>query len=118
MIDLLRDNVVGRSIRAFEIHGINALKTVDPPIDVLVGATVDDASIGEGGQLQLTCGDVELTVDLARTGGIEHREVVAPWERCGNRIPPTGRLLLADGGGIDFSEPARTKRVTFTLSKR
>lgn len=31
---------------------------------------------------------------------------------------PTVRLLLADGNGLDLTEPAKTKRITVTVTDR
>lgn len=98
-----------------EVLGINALKTVAPPPSAVIGESVIGAAFDGVGRLHITCGQLMIEVDFARTGGIEVATTLAQWRPEGKTIPPTGRLLLVDGSGVDFKEPGRTKRITFAI---
>lgn len=115
VVAALRTSIVGEEILALEIHAINALKTVEPTPAILTGQTIVDVSIDADGRLCLLCREAELIVDLARTGGVEASAALGPWRPRAGRTPPTGRLLLVNGAGVDFTEPARTKRITFSV---
>lgn len=112
---LLETLVVDRTVERLEIFGVNSLKTVTPAPSAAAGAMVLSVSYTHEGRLNLICDRLVIEVDLARTGGIEVSESLEPWRADGRSIPPTGRLLLAGGGGVDFKEPGRTKRITFAL---
>lgn len=111
----LEAKVVGREIAALEVLAINALKTVSPGLDELIGDEVRSASFNGAGQLEIECRRHTIEVDLARTGVIEHSPRLTFWRPAGTRTPPTGRLLLRDGSGVDFKEPPPTKRITFAV---
>jgi formamidopyrimidine-DNA glycosylase len=115
MLELLEAKVVGRTIRDFEVLGINALKTFEPPVAAACGDEVVGVSFDPTGRLRISCRHLTIQIDFARTGGLEYSAALTKWRPAGKAIPPTGRLLLADGDGIDFKEPARTKRITFAL---
>lgn len=115
VVRALETSVVGRTIERLEIFGVNALKTLTPLPSAATGATVVSVGYSEDGRLHLTCEQLAIEVDFARTGGIEVSPSLEAWRAEGRSIPPTGRLLLVDGSGVDFKEPGRTKRITFAL---
>lgn len=115
VLRVLESGVVGKEIVLLEILGINALKTVAPAPSAVAGESVVGLRFDGGGRLQLECRQLMIEVDFARTGGIEVSKSLSPWRPEGTRIPPTGRLLLVDGSGVDFKEPGRTKRITFAI---
>lgn len=115
VVKLLEAAVVDRTVDRLEIFGVNSLKTLTPAPSAAAGAMVLSVSYTDDGRLNLICDRLAIEVDLARTGGIEVSELLEPWRSNGRSIPPTGRLLLAGGSGVDFKEPGRTKRITFAL---
>jgi hypothetical protein len=57
----------------------------------------------------------EIRVDLQRTGRVTWLKGANAWELSSGVPLPTVRLLLDDGSGLDFTEPAKTKRITVSL---
>jgi hypothetical protein len=56
----------------------------------------------------------EIRVDLQRIGRVTWLENADAWQ-LSSGVPPTVRLLLDDGSGLDFTESAKTKRVAVSL---
>lgn len=108
------DRVIGRTVAEFQVFGINSLKSVSPaPADV-VGSRIDAASV-EDRILELRTLDHVVRIDLQRTGRlIWSGRASAGAAGIGAR--PTVRLALDDGQGVDFTEPAKTKRITVRIS--
>lgn len=111
--ELLETNALGRRVRSFEVHGINSLKTVHPPPAALADQRVVSIAVEEP-CVEIVCDSIRVRVDLARTGTIE----VMPSDAAETRSSLTGHLSLEDQTAIVFREPARTKRITFTLTYR
>lgn len=112
--DLLADQLVGRSIRQLQVLGVNSLKTIAPSVDELVGEQVQSARCEERVIAIWTTG-YEIRLDLQRTGRVTWLKSADPWQLSSGVPLPTVRLLLDDGSGLDFTEPAKTKRVAVTL---
>ncbi len=115
--DLLAGQLVGRSIRQLQVLGINSLKTVSPSADELVGEHVHSARCDER-VVAISTTAYELRVDLQRTGRVTWLESADVWRLSSGLPLPTVRLLLDDGSGLDFTEPAKTKRVAVSLLSR
>lgn len=113
--DLLAGQLVGRSIRQLQVLGINSLKTVMPSPDALVGEMVGSARCEER-IIVVSAGAYEIRIDLQRTGRVTWLESAAAWRMSSGMPVPTVRVLLDDGSGLDFTEPAKTKRVTVSLA--
>jgi hypothetical protein len=109
VLTLIHDEVIGRRIVKFEIFGINSLKTVAPEPSALAGEAILSASFDAQGRLHIQLQNARLEVDLARTGGLDFGSN----DDGGTR--PTARVSFADGTRLDFREPAKTKRITFSL---
>lgn len=109
ILRLIDDDVIGRMIATFEVFGVNSLKTVSPPPGALAGDVIDAAAFDGDGRLQLTLQRARVEIDLARTGGLEFGVGDADGAR------PTGRVSFVDGSRLDFKEPAKTKRITFSV---
>jgi len=115
--EVLDQRAVGRAVRDLTVLAINALKTLDPPLSALVDRRIIGVEIDDQDRLVIHLDDLDLTVNLERTGRLAWTDSCAPWTpRDGAR--PTARLLLDDGSGIDFKEPAKTKRIAFTITRR
>jgi hypothetical protein len=114
-VPVIAENALGQAVAEFRVFGINSLKTLVDPA-AFAGQILKDVAI-ENGNLLLSFETVTLEVDLQRTGG-------TAWLSTANTIGspvgprlPTGRLIFAGGGGLDFSEPAKTKRIAFWIKR-
>ena len=108
--DLLAGQLVGRSIRQLQVLGVNSLKTISPSADELVGEHVRSAHCEER-VIAISTTAYEIRVDLQRTGRVTWLQSAEAWQLSSGVPLPTVRLLLDDGSGLDFTEPAKTKRV-------
>jgi len=105
----------GRRIARFDVTAFSALKTYDPPVSALEGATIVDVT-RHGKFLDIvTENGLHLTIHLARAGWIRWRNV-APTPGAGRgKGPLAARLVLAEspgsaaGAGFDITE-AGTKK--------
>ncbi|MEV4630463.1 hypothetical protein AB0J90_29785 [Micromonospora sp. NPDC049523] len=118
-VQKVRERVAGKKIGSFRVYGINSLKTLDPPLDALVGdQVVDLLAKDDVRRVELVCLDHIIDIDLARTGRLTALGEAGAWSPAGGGSMPTGRLIFDDGTGLDFKEPAKTKRVTFAVRRR
>lgn len=107
------ERIVGESVRDLQVLGINSLKSVVPAPSDLVGATI--TSVGANQRIvQIDLGRFSATFNLERTGRLVWLDTAEP-AQVGRSNPPTVRLLLESGSAVDFTEPARTKRISVTL---
>jgi hypothetical protein len=113
--ELLAVHLVGRSIRQFQVLGVNSLKTIMPHPDVLVGAEVRRAHC-TGRIITISTAGHEIRIDLQRTGRVSWLSKADAWQVSSRTPLPSARLLLDDGTGLDLTEPAKTKRITVSLS--
>jgi hypothetical protein len=113
--DLLAEQLIGRSVRQLQVLGINSLKTVTPSVDELVGQQARNARCDER-VITISTGTYEICVDLQRTGRVTWLKRADAWQLSSGVPIPTVRMLLDDGSGLDFTEPAKTKRVTVSLA--
>src|SRR5581483_3384089 len=68
-VQAVHDRVAGKRIGSFQVYGINSLKTLDPPLDALIGDEVMDLlAQSDGRRIELVCHDHMIEIDLARTG--------------------------------------------------
>jgi formamidopyrimidine-DNA glycosylase len=105
----LTERMRGRAISAVRLRSIGALKTYDPPLQALVGATVDGWS-RHGKFLDMAAGELHLVVHLARAGWIRWRDRITE-ARPGLRGPMALQLELEGGAGIDVTEQGTEKRL-------
>lgn len=115
--DLLAGQLVGRFIGQVQVLGVNSLKTITPPADALAGEQVHSAH-SEERIIVIATTAYEIRIDLQRTGRVAWLKSAQPWRVSSGTPLPTVRLLLDDGSGLDFTEPAKTKRVTVSLAAR
>ena len=115
--DLLAEQLIGRSIRQLQVLGVNSLKTVMPSTAELVGEQVVSTRC-EGRVIAVSTAAYEIRVDLQRTGRVTWLVGADVWQVSSSAPLPTVRLLLDDGTGLDFTEPAKTKRITVSLLPR
>jgi formamidopyrimidine-DNA glycosylase len=123
----LRERAVGRTVMRADVAAISAVKTYDPPLSVINGAYVVDAS-RHGKFLDLTlaseaAGEVlHLITHLSRAGWLQWRESLPPAPpRPGGKGPIAFRLHLnpeLPGGpvaGFDLTEAGTQKRLAVYL---
>jgi formamidopyrimidine-DNA glycosylase len=111
----LAERLQGRQVVAVEVASVAALKTWTPPIDALVGRTVDGVErrgkmvavrTVEPGQ-----GDLWAVVHLARGGWIRYRDQLPPGRPRPGKGSLALRVRLAGGGGLELSEAGTEKRL-------
>jgi formamidopyrimidine-DNA glycosylase len=119
----LSQRLSGRVIDRLDILAFPALKTYDPPLSVLLGATITDVTRhGKFLDLHLTTIDdqrLHLLIHLARAGWLRWRNVApAPMLRGPGKGPLAARLVLDDGSGIDITEAGTKKSLSISLVRR
>ncbi len=116
----LRDRAVGRAVVRADVAAFSAVKTFDPPLTALHGATVSDAG-RHGKFLDLSVDGLHLVIHLARGGWLQWREPLSAAPPKPGRGPLAFRLHLAPefpGGptaGFDLTEAGTQKRLAVYL---
>ncbi|TNM37417.1 hypothetical protein FHP29_16425 [Nocardioides albidus] len=116
LVALHAEYLDGQTVAKFVVHGINSLKSMDVPLDALAGERVGAVTPTGEATFDLALGAHVLTVDLQRVGVVQWSKNLSAWS-FGQPSMPTGQLLFEGGGGINFSEAAKTKRITFRISR-
>jgi len=115
----LREHIVGKEVSSLHVYGINSLKSIAPaPADLAGKVATGVSASADGRQIEIQVDGATITIDLARAGTATPLTDAQPWMPSGRATPPTARLIFADGSGMDFKEPARTKRITLTIRER
>lgn len=107
------NRLVGESVAQLQVLGINSLKSVTPSPSDLVGSEITSVGVADR-VVTVAMGAFAATVDLQRTGRLAWLDNAEP-AQIGRPSLPTIRLLLRSGAGLDFIEPAKTKRIAVTL---
>ena len=116
----LRERGVGRVIERADVAEFSVLKTYDPPLAALAGATITSA--GRHGKF-LDLGarpagggpDLHLIVHLARAGWLRWREDLPTAPPRPGKGPLAFRLRFDDGSGFDLTEAGTRKRLAVYL---
>ncbi|MET7367765.1 DNA-formamidopyrimidine glycosylase family protein [Streptomyces sp. NPDC005566] len=112
--DFLGDHLVGKEIVRVLPLAISVLKTYDPPLTALEGATV--TSVARHGKfLDITAGPLHLLTHLARAGWLQWKDSFPATPPRPGKGPLALRLILAGGGGFDLTERGTTKRLAVHL---
>jgi formamidopyrimidine-DNA glycosylase len=110
----LRERAVGHAVARTDVAAFSAVKTFDPPLSALAGATVTGAS-RHGKFLDVDVDGLHLVVHLARAGWLQWREALPPAPPRPGKGPLALRLHLDDGGGFDLTEAGTQKRLAVYL---
>ncbi|MCM4082019.1 hypothetical protein [Paractinoplanes hotanensis] len=116
-IQAILDRLRGEVIATLQVLGINSLKSTSPLPEAVVGDAVERTSV-ESRLVSITTSLHVIVFDLQRTGKLVWLENAQPYVMVAGASRPTVRLLLASGQGLDLTEPAKTKRVTVTVTTR
>jgi len=114
LVDFLGERVPGLAVTKVSVANIAALKTYDPPIDALRGATLSGAS-RHGKFIDLATtpseGDagIHLVFHLAKAGWLRWYDTLPSTIIKPGRTPIALRVGLDDGSGFDLTE-AGTKK--------
>ena len=95
--------------------GINSLKSLVPMPDALTGQRITGTAVAER-MVTVHTATLSITFDLQRTGRLVWLDSAEPYRLVAGASRPTVRLILADGSGLDLTEPAKTKRITVALA--
>jgi formamidopyrimidine-DNA glycosylase len=102
--------MAGRRIDSCRLNSFSALKTVEPPVDELVGRSV--AGVERRGKFVcFDTGGLWLVAHLARGGWIRWFETLPSTALRPGRSPIALRLGLDDGSGLDLTEMGTEKRL-------
>jgi hypothetical protein len=113
-IHQILERLNGQKIAGLQVLGINSLKSLSPMPHELVGDTVIATAVSDR-MFTIRTNVHTMVVDLQRTGRLVWVDSAAPYTLVAGAVRPTVRLLLADGSGLDLTEPAKTKRIAVTL---
>jgi formamidopyrimidine-DNA glycosylase len=116
----LRERAVGRVIDQASIAEFSVLKTYDPPLQALRGATIAGTS-RRGKFLDLTArpadgsAPLHLVTHLARAGWLRWRDELPEQPPRPAKGPLAFRLRFTDGAGFDLTEAGTRKRLAVYL---
>jgi formamidopyrimidine-DNA glycosylase len=112
--EFLDAHLVGKEIARVLPVAISVLKTYDPPLGALDGATVT-AVDRHGKYLDVTAGGLHLLVHLARAGWLQWRDDLPAAPPRPGKGPLALRTALSGGDGFDLTEAGTTKRLAVHL---
>ncbi|GAA3010190.1 Fpg/Nei family DNA glycosylase [Streptomyces fulvorobeus] len=110
----LDGHLVGKEIARVLPLAISVLKTYDPPVSALEGATVT-AVTRHGKFLDITAGKLHLVTHLARAGWLQWKDTFPATPPRPGKGPLALRVVLAGGDGFDLTEMGTAKRLSVHL---
>jgi formamidopyrimidine-DNA glycosylase len=116
----LRERAIGRTVVRADPAAFSAVKTFDPPLSALAGASV--TGVGRHGKfLDIDVDGLHLVIHLARAGWLQWRESLPPAPPRPGKGPLAFRLHLAPEfpsgpvSGFDLTEAGTQKRLAVYL---
>ena len=106
----LAERMAGRQIARCELGSFSALKTVDPPLDQLIGRTAKGCE-RRGKYVCIDLDGIWLVVHLARAGWIRWYDKVPTATARPSKAPLALRVGLDDRSGFDVTEMGTEKRL-------
>ncbi|MET1015623.1 MAG: DNA-formamidopyrimidine glycosylase family protein [Leifsonia flava] len=108
LVAFLAERTVGHAISRATITSFSALKTFDPPIDALDGATITGVT-RLGKFIDIETDAAHLVFHLARAGWLRWFDAVPATAIKPGRSPIALRVRLDDGSGFDLTEAGSKK---------
>lgn len=112
----LMSAAVGLTISSIQVLGINALKTMDPPITSAIGQRVVSVTSTSPQTVRLILEDLLIEFNLERVGIVAVSYAPTAWKISDGHMP-TVRVLVDGGPTFDLREPSKTKRITLHLRR-
>lgn len=116
--EFLDEHLVGKEIARALPVAISVLKTYDPPLSAVEGATVTDVA-RHGKFLDIAtegpAGRLHLLVHLARAGWLQWKDPLPSGPPRPGKGPLALRTALTGGDGFDLTEAGTTKRLAVHL---
>ncbi|MFH8618884.1 Fpg/Nei family DNA glycosylase [Streptomyces sp. NPDC017979] len=112
--EFLDTHLTGQEIARVLPLNISVLKTYDPPLSAVEGATVT-AVQRHGKWLDITAGGLHLVIHLARAGWLRWSDEFPAAPPRPGKGPLALRTVLASGAGFDLTEAGTTKRLAVHL---
>ncbi len=106
----LEPRLVARSIARVHLSAFTALKTVDPPLEALLGLEID-AVERHGKYLDVGAQGVHLVFHLARAGWLIWRDPMPDAVPRPGKGPLSLRVVLDDGAGFDLTEAGTQRKL-------
>ncbi|WP_405719578.1 Fpg/Nei family DNA glycosylase [Streptomyces sp. NBC_00046] len=110
----LDDHLVGKEIDRVLPLNVSVLKTYDPPLSALHGATVTGIA-RHGKFLDIGAGPLHLITHLARAGWLRWKDTFPAEPPRPGKGPLALRTVLTGGDGFDLTEAGTTKRLAVHL---
>ncbi|MGH9075880.1 MAG: Fpg/Nei family DNA glycosylase [Acidimicrobiales bacterium] len=117
LVQFLRPRVDGAEVERVELAALSALKTFDPPLVALAGATLAGCE-RRGKFLCLRSDGPWLVLHLARGGWVQWRDEVPAARAKVGKGPLALRLGLRRGSGFDVTEAGTEKRLAIWVVDR
>ncbi|MFB6956625.1 hypothetical protein ACFCYB_06185 [Streptomyces sp. NPDC056309] len=111
--ELISERAAERTVLSFQVFGINSLKTLLDPAQ-LADQTLIKAEL-RNNLLSLLFDRNRVDVDLQRTGTVTWVDSEFTQDDTPVARRPTGRLIFKESGILEFTEPAKTKRIGFWI---
>jgi formamidopyrimidine-DNA glycosylase len=102
--------MAAKVVERCQLTSFSALKTVDPPLEGLVGRTVVTVE-RRGKFVCIDAGGPWLVAHLARGGWVKWYDALPKGPLRPGRSPIALRMGLDDGSGLDFTEMGHEKRL-------
>lgn len=115
LVDHLERHALGAFVVSARLGALNALRTVDPPLEAIVGAEVEDAA-RRGKYLLIRIGGVTLACHFARAGWLAWHESLPARPVRPGKGPVALRVSLGDHG-FDLTEAGTKKSLAVWLAR-
>ncbi|GAA5038832.1 Fpg/Nei family DNA glycosylase [Microbacterium fluvii] len=116
LVDFLGERTTGLTVTKASVANIAALKTYDPPIDALVGATITGAA-RHGKFIDLSTTGPHLIFHLAKAGWLRWYEQLPSTIIRPGKTPIALRVAFDDGAGFDLTEAGTKKSLAVYVAR-
>ncbi len=106
----LATHAAGHAIKRVDVGAFHVLKTFDPPVSALHGASITGAG-RHGKFLDIETSAAHLIIHLARAGWLRWRLELPPAPLRPGKSPIALRVQLDDASGFDVTEAGTQKRL-------